>query len=303
VMPSLQENSPNTIYECLEERIPFIASNAGGVPELIAPDDHARVLFAPTAEGVEAALRHVLADGNVPTPARPAFDRGASFDRWAEVVDMQPNRRTGDGPRVDEQVDVVVVRRHSQEALLRCVATLEDQSYSPFEVIVADTRQQGLDQGSAPYVLFLDEQDLPEPEMLEALIAARRATDADVVTCGLRLDGRLHFFSGEPGGLGAIENAYGNVALLRRFLLGEVEEAPPGARDVDWPLLARLAAAGASLVSVPVPLVRRGAEPGSAEDDPAAALVVVQQFERALPDPTRGAARLAAGLAADAAGH
>jgi glycosyltransferase involved in cell wall biosynthesis len=301
VMPSLQENSPNTIYECLEERIPFIASNVGGVPELITPDDRGRVLFEPTAEGVEAALRRVLADGHVPAYVRPALEHGASLDRWAEVIELRPQRRPDDGGGVDEQVDVVVVRRHSQEALLRCVATLEDQSYRSIEVIVAETRQGGLDQGSAPYVVFLDEDDLPEPAMLETLVTARRATEADVVTCGLRLDGKLHFFSGDPGGLGAVENAYGNVALFRRSLLGDVEEPAPGARDPDWPLLARLATAGAALISVPLPLVRRGAEPGSAGDDPAAALLAVQQVERALPDSIRGAARLAAGLAADAA--
>ena len=35
------------------------------------------------------------------------------------------------------------------------------------------------------------------------------------------------------------------------------------------------------------------------EDDPIGALGVIQQFEHALPDPLGGAARLAAGLAAD----
>jgi glycosyltransferase involved in cell wall biosynthesis len=305
VMPSLQENSPNTVYECLEEGIPFIASNVGGVPELIAPDDRARVLFEPTAEGVEAAIRRVLAEGNVPAPPRPAFEPRASLDRWAEVIEMQPRRRMDDEGDADGQVDVVVVRRHSQEALLRCVAALEDQSYGNFEMIVAETRQAGLDQGSAPYAVFLDEEDVPEAELLTTLLAARRATGADVVTCGLRLaldngEHRLHFFSGDPGGLGAVANAYGNVALFRRAVLGNQTDPPPGARDPDWPLLARLAGAGASVVSVPLALVRRRAQPGSAEDDPAAALLVVQQLERALPDPLRGAARLAAGLAANA---
>jgi O-antigen biosynthesis protein len=305
VMPSLQENSPNTVYECLEEGIPFIASNVGGVPELIASDDRARVLFEPTAKGVEAAIRRVLAEGNVPAPARPAFDRGASPDRWAEVIEMQPQPRMDDKGDADGQVDVVVVRRRSEEALLRCVAALEDQSYVNFEVIVAETRQAGLDQGSAPYVVFLDEEDVPEPELLKTLLAARRATGADVVTCGLRLvlgDGerRLHFFTGDPGGLGAVANAYGNVALFRRAVLSDQTDPPPGARDPDWPLLARLAGAGASIVSVPLALVQRRARPGSAEDDPAAALLVVQQLERALPDPLRGSARLAAGLAANA---
>ncbi len=50
------------MYECLEAEIPFLASAAGGIGELVAEDDRARVLFEPTAEGVAAALRRVLAD-------------------------------------------------------------------------------------------------------------------------------------------------------------------------------------------------------------------------------------------------
>ena len=305
VIPSIHENSPNTVYECLEHGIPFIASDVGGVRELIPSDDRARVLFDPSADGIEAAIRRVLADGNVPAPARPAFDGGTSSNRWTEVIEMLPQRRIGDARAEEELVDVVVVRGHPQEAPLRCVTALEDQSHGNFEVIVAETRQAGLDQGSAPYVVFLDEEDVPDPELLGILLAAHRATGADIVTCGLRLalsDGgqRLHFFSGEPGGLGAVANAYGNVGLFRRAVLGEVPEAPPGAGDPDWPLLARVTASGASIVSIPLALVQRHAEPGSAEDDPAAALLVVQQFERALPGALRGAARLAAGLAADA---
>jgi hypothetical protein len=80
--------------------------------------------------------------------------------------------------------------------------------------------------------------------------------------------------------------------------LGDVPEPPLGARDHDWPLLARLAAGGTSIVSVPEGLVERQTAPGSAEDDPAAALLAVQQLEHALPRPLRGTARLAAGLAA-----
>ncbi len=300
VIPSIHENSPNTVYECLEHGIPFIASNVGGVGELVAADDRARVIFEPTAQDLGAALRRVLADGNVPAPARSAHDRDAAYDGWAEVIGMQPHARVPDDGGADEQVDVIVVRRGSQEALLRCVAALEEQSYANFEVIVAETRREGLDQGSAPYVVFLDEEDVPEPELLKTLFAARRATGADVVTCGLRLEQRLHFFSGDPLGLGALGNAYGNVALIDRTALRDVGDPPPGARDPDWPLLAQLAGGGASIVSVPVALVQRRTEPGSVEDDPAAALAVVQELERRLADPLRGAARLAAGLAAHA---
>jgi glycosyltransferase involved in cell wall biosynthesis len=242
VMPSLQENSPNAVYECLELGIPFIASNVGGVPELIAPDDRPRILFEPTAEALEDTLRGVLAEGRVPGPARPAFERGASLKRWAEVIELQPE-------------------------------------------------PQGIAEGvDAEFVLVPEGDD----ELRETLVRVQRATGADVVSCGVRLgDGGLRFFHGNPGGLGALANTYGTVALVRRELLHEGED--------EWTLLARAAASGASIVSIPLPLVESDAEPGAVENDPAAALRAVQQLERALPDPLRGAARIAAGLAARAA--
>ena len=304
VMPSLQENSPNTIYECLEHGIPFIASNVGGVPELIAPGDRARVLFEPTSEGVEAALRRVLEQGVVPAPARPAVEPSASFERWADVLTMRPSRHPIVERDGEERIDVVVGRRGSPNALSRCLSSLERQTYRNFDVTVANSRAEGFRNGSAPYVVFLDEEDVPDDDLLSTLVRARKATQADVVTCGLRLvddrGGRkLHFFSGEPAGLGAVGNQYGNIALLGRERLGDFTDRQPPPRDQDWPLLAGLAGSGARIVSVPVALVERHTHPGTVEDDPIGALGVIQQFEHALPDPLGGAARLAAGLAAD----
>ena len=221
VLPSLQENSPNAVYECLAHGIPFIASAVGGVPELVVSD----ALFEPTVEGLTAALHRVLTDGNVPPAARPAFDPGASLERWREVVELRPEphatARVGDG------------------------------------------------------------------ELRDVLQHVQRATGADVVTCGVRLaGGRLRFFHGDPGGLGALTNAYGTVALVEGELIADEREL--------WPRLAGLAAAGASIVSIPLPLAE-----GAVDEDPAVALRAAQQLERALPEPVRGAARLAAGLAAD----
>jgi hypothetical protein len=117
------------------------------------------------------------------------------------------------------------------------------------------------------------------------------------VSCGLRLRDEggetLHFFHGDPGGLGLLFNGYGAVALIRRSLLGNENEA-------EWPMLARLSVAGARIVSVPAPLVTRSTHPGSLERDPSAALQVAEVFDHALPDALRSLARVAAGLAAAA---
>jgi glycosyltransferase involved in cell wall biosynthesis len=305
VMPSLQENSPNTVYECLEKRIPFIASGVGGVPELVAPDDRARVLCEPTPEALEATLRRVLESGHVPEPARPAFDAATSVTGWSEVVELRPHDRLTGDPGPDERVDVVVVRRRSGDEPSRCLTALGRQTYSNFETTVA-SREDGLGRTSAPYVLILDDDDLPADDLLETLVRTAGATGAHAVSCGLRIRDAgggtsIHFFEGEPLGLGAIRNGYGTVALFRRAALSEAVPTWTTARDPDWPLLARLAGSGASIVSVPKALVERRAGPGSVDDDPAAALLAVQPLEQALPEPARGAARLAAGLSASAA--
>jgi hypothetical protein len=218
---------------------------------------------------------------------------------------LRPAASREEERRGDERVDVVVVQRDSEEALSRCLSALEQQSFSGFDVFVTASREAGLRSGSAPQVVFLDEADVPAAGLLETLVRARRASGVDVVSCGLHLVSgdtrRLHLFAGEAGGLGAVANAYGNVALYPRALVEGVSELTPAARDPDWPLLAQLAVSGALIVSVPLPLVERSAEPGSVEDDPAGAVLVAQHFDRALPDPLQGAARLVAGLAADAA--
>jgi glycosyltransferase involved in cell wall biosynthesis len=89
VMPSLWDNSPNTVYECLERRIPFIASNVGGIGELVAPSERPRVLFEPTPAGVERALRESLA-ADVLAAVEPAFAPEAPFRRWNEIVHCAP---------------------------------------------------------------------------------------------------------------------------------------------------------------------------------------------------------------------
>jgi glycosyltransferase involved in cell wall biosynthesis len=275
VMPSLEDNSPNTVYECLEHGIPFIASGVGGTHELVAAEDRDRVLFEPTASGVEVALRRALGAADALRSAKAAFDSSQSLEGWEEVLTTATSRRDVDV----EQPLVETVKRRSN-----CTAALGA--------------------GSAPFALFLDD-DEPDERLLQTLVQAQVATGADVVTCGLRLladDGKptLQFFLGEPGALGTLSNGYGNVALIRRALLDDVGNGWPVESDPAWSLLAGLSARGARIVSVPLPLVTRTTVPGTIERDPSDALLVVEQLERALPDSARSLARLAAGLAADA---
>jgi glycosyltransferase involved in cell wall biosynthesis len=307
VIPSLAENSPNVVYECLEARVPFLASAGGGTGELVAEEDRPRVLFEPTADGVAAALQRALAADDALRPSRPSFERSEVVRAWADIVATVV--RAPAPPPPTAPVDVIVHEHESPEALERCLTALARQSYERVRVIrsrarsVVDARDEGLRDSAAEWIVFLDEQDVPAAELVEVLVRAQAASGADVVSCGIRRDSCEHFFAGEPGGLGLLANGYGTVALLRRALLDDVATEWPVAGDPDWPLLARLSALGARVVSVPLPLVRRAARPGALERDPSDALLVVEALERAMPGQLRMIARLATGLAAEAQGE
>jgi len=274
-MPSLEDNSPSTVYECLESGIPFLASDAGGTTELIAPEDRDRVLFAPTSVGVERALERTLGGANGLHPARPAFDVDESLARWQDVVAMEPPAPKAPDPPAAE----IVVTRSGQDRAARVRAA------------------------NSEWIVLLAEDDRPRDGLLDTLTRAQAASGADVVTCAIDVDtdeGTVqHYFLGDPGALGVLSNSYGTVALIRRSLLLEHMTSQAVGEDPDWPLLARLAATGARIVSIPLPLVARSRPPGKLERHPSDALLVVRALERSGAHQLRSIARLAAGLAAD----
>jgi glycosyltransferase involved in cell wall biosynthesis len=333
VLPTYGETFGNAVRECIEHRIPFLASRAGSVPELVAQEDWERTLFSPSADGIEEALRDRLTCPNPLVPARTGLDDSKLDDLWETVLERPAPSSPSRAGAPD--VDVVVVYRGSQAPLARCLSALSQQNHRQFRVLVADAsgsqgtppvlpqnlayevllqnagasetapaRSAALEAASADWVVFLDQEDVPKPHFLEALVRARDGSDADAVSCSIEVavDGEHveHHFLGEPGGLGVLSNAYGTVALIRRSLLVPADWGWRAPLDPDWPLLARLNASGAHVVSIPSPLVTRRTRPGALEDDSGGALAVLQELEQALPPALAGLARIGAGLAANA---
>jgi glycosyltransferase involved in cell wall biosynthesis len=275
VMPSLEDNSPSTVYECLALGIPFAASGVGGTAELVDARDRDRVLFDPTKAGIAAALQRALTHTDGLRPARPAFDDAESLDRWSDILAREPEARSV--PKERPSVDVIVAPREGREA--------------------------ALSESAAEWIVLLDSDDDPSDELLETLLRAQAASSADVVTSGLLVrdaeTSKPYYFLGDPGGLGVLSNAYGVAPLIRRSLLADgTATAWPVEGDPDWPLLARLSASGAQIVSVPRPLLTRREPPGDLRRHPSDALLVVKELEHAVPATLEGLPRLTAGLAA-----
>lgn len=87
VMPSRIENSPYTVLECAEKGIPFLASDVGGVKDLIREEDHKAALFTPDVESLTKRLAEALDNGVV--NARPrvaAYPNEAIWVAWHTLI-------------------------------------------------------------------------------------------------------------------------------------------------------------------------------------------------------------------------
>lgn len=292
VMPSLLDNSPNTVSECIEQGIPFIATATGGIAELVAEDDRGRVLCGPTNGDLAAALRRALTSRQAFAPARPAHNARDSLDEWLELVETIAPRRPSGSPALTHLAVVATGGQSAGRARRLASATRSVQ----VDVVVGQSRSAGLAQSSADWILFLDDDDEPDEGMLEILVAAQASAAADVVTTAVRPrndPAGIQLFLGDPGALGLVENQYGVLGLIRRSLAAE---PPEGAVDPDWPLFARAALRGARIVSIPEPLSQAG-RPGKIGDVPGEALAVLAAFEESARE-IEGLPQLAATLAA-----
>jgi glycosyltransferase involved in cell wall biosynthesis len=269
VMPSLLENSPYAVAECIEHGVPFVAADVGGTPELVAPEDRLRVLRPPTAGDFAAALADALTSDAAPAPARPAHAPDDSLAAWLELVEtVEPSRPQ---PVPPARRVVAVARGEASRTRARRLGV---------DIV------ERVEQAEGDWVVLVDDDDVPDDALVDELVAAQAASGADAVTTAVRpADDAvgLQLFLGEPGPLGLVENHYGVLGLVRRSLATD---------DPDWPLFARVALGGGRIVSIPDPLALHLGSP--VDERPA----VLLAFEAAGPDSLRQLPQLTATLAA-----
>jgi len=143
VMPSLADNLPNTVLECLGGRIPFLASNAGGIPEMIAPDDISRVCFELRPDDFAEKMRKAILSGLA--PARMAIDvleNERAWVRWHDqsLPGVKANAITITSPRTISQplISICIPHYNRPTQLHQAINSIENQSYPNYEVVVVD---------------------------------------------------------------------------------------------------------------------------------------------------------------------
>lgn len=222
VTPSLVENSPYTVLECLEEGVPFLASRVGGIAELISPADHDRILFDPVPSKLARMLRQVIVDG-YGALAKRQVDKRDVERRWGKLVSEQvaqtaergaPPAPSAPTPRVS----VCLVHFERPHLLRRAVDSLRQQTYQNLEVVLVDdgsrspealafldalrfefelrgwtilrqengylgkARNLAARAASGEYLLFMDDDNVAKPHEIETFVRAATLTGADILT-------------------------------------------------------------------------------------------------------------------------
>lgn len=190
VLASPVDNSPCTAYELLELGAVFLACNAGGIPELIAPECHSTVLFDYTLASLTAQLNAVLDHGAaLPEPAIHRADNEARLvaaHRCIGALAQPPEKPT------DPVGSLVGVVAHEGDmaALAETVASLGSSPLVTRIVVLQSDRRGGvLDAGlqSAIPVDVVTTDELGHKGVLNRLL--ERSDDGYLVLrAGARID-------------------------------------------------------------------------------------------------------------------
>jgi glycosyltransferase involved in cell wall biosynthesis len=151
VIPSLDENYPNTVLECIALGVPFLASRVGSIPEQIHSADIERVCFDPEPRSLSRRLQDVRRDGHA--PARLSFDSEANTREWVrwheQLVEEGFEVVARDQPRsirsdlAGATVSVCIAHSDRPQLLRQALDSILVQDEPPLEVIVVDAGSPG----------------------------------------------------------------------------------------------------------------------------------------------------------------
>lgn len=293
VCPSLVDNSPFAVIECLQLGVNIIAAKSGGIPELFADDAR---LFEPEpeafAEKIEAGLSNRL-----PPPVK-RYDSERSAHLWGDFVgktipEFRPRMSPGGSPRVrvivgadgsDADLEATLGALQRQTLTDQPVTVVHQKSARASSDAFAEARKKfgapkwsfiELDTASSPvaiaegvdFVAFLGSNCVPKPQWLERMVTAIHFQGLDALTCcsEISTDGDaasppdLHEALGASIEAGLYANMFGLGCILMKAAVAQ--ETGAGFRQLLspqglWEFVADLVLSGKRCDAHPEPLVR-----------------------------------------------
>jgi O-antigen biosynthesis protein len=158
VVPSLADNFPNTVLECLAAGVPLLASSVGGIPEIIAVADREQACFAPRPLVLADRIRDALRYGAIPARPSVAFvDNERRWTDWHRALVSQPpappaaQEEWPSGEEILPLVSICFPYSVGGSGAEATLASLKEQDYANCELVLVEC---GVD---------ADDRDCPDP--------------------------------------------------------------------------------------------------------------------------------------------
>lgn len=220
-MPSLLDNCPLGVIECIEYGLPFIAARSGGIPEL-ARD---ACLFEPTVDGLEAALANLHSQDwyqDHPYSAKAANSKWKALHAIgpggpSEAIPPTENKCLSE--RTNPAITVCIPYYNHGAYLSAALESLSRNTLQNFTVVVCDdgssepsakrafenaaqryagqgwrfiqqpnrgvaaARNRAAAETDTEYLLFMDADNIARPGMVDLFYRAALNSGADILTC------------------------------------------------------------------------------------------------------------------------
>jgi O-antigen biosynthesis protein len=222
VISSLIDNSPYTVLECLGAQIPFLATNVGGIPELLSEKDREKVCFLPKPDILSKKIQEALINGITPCP--PAMDFSVVEKKWVQwhlgLAEKHLRLKVDLKGTVNWNplVSVCLVTFNRPEYLSQAIDSLIVQTYKNFEIVLVDdgsNKKEAIDylekikpefetrgwqiiqqtnsylgaarnnaarHSNGQYLLFMDDDNVAKPDEIEKFVLAAYKSKADILT-------------------------------------------------------------------------------------------------------------------------
>lgn len=214
ILPTLGENAPCVVVECILHGVRFLASDIPGIKEMVSPKYHHTYLFK--TGSVNELVEKFAETLDVPTDRVLSYDMKQNEMNWVSFLSKNGNQLVSMIDRLHINtplVSVVIPTADRPELLEDALKSIQGQIYGNYEVIVVDDNSVdpeqnrflaqkyecnyvylpkkeykgracniGASYAKGEYICFFDDDDIANPLMLRRYVQAFKYMNIDIIS-------------------------------------------------------------------------------------------------------------------------
>lgn len=214
ILPTLGENAPCVVVECILHGVRFLASDIPGIKEMVSPKYHHMYLFK--TGSIDELVRKFSEKLDAPTDQVLSYDMKQNEMNWVSFLSKNNNQLLSIIRKTDTRtplVSIVIPTADRPELLEDALKSIQEQTYRNYEVIVVDDNSINSEQNrflaqkyacnyvylsekgykgkacnigvgyaKGEYICFFDDDDIADPLMLRRYIQAFKNMDVDIIS-------------------------------------------------------------------------------------------------------------------------